>query len=198
MLFILLYLIFNIFVHYRQKHKIMYRVMSVIFVTVTHQITPLIIIRWMMTTLQKWWWWWRWRWGRQWWWCQCRVLVIMATNRNGRNLNGCKPKWPQTGMATNRRPQTGMATNLNGHKRPQTWKATNQNGHKPNQQQIRMDTTILFSRLQNCVLDKSLKLEVSRYLQKKHSIISEYSYGTRIWMVRIDSICTWPFLFLVI
>ena len=68
-----------------------------------------------------------------------RILVITATNRNGQNLNGDKPKRPQTGTATDRnghkpkRPQTGSATDRMGHRpeRPQTETATNRNGHKP-------------------------------------------------------------------
>ena len=49
------------------------------------------------------------------------ILVITATNRNGQNLNGHKPK----------RPQTGTATDRNGHKpkRPETETATDRNGH---------------------------------------------------------------------
>ena len=72
--------------------------------------------------------------------CFSRVLVIMATSRNGQNRNGHKPKRPQTETTTNRnghkpeRPQTGTATNGNGHrpKPPQTETATNRNGHKLN------------------------------------------------------------------
>ena len=68
-----------------------------------------------------------------------RILVITATDRNGQNLNGHKPKRPQTETATNRnghrpeRPQTETATNRNGHRPewPQTETATNRNGHKP-------------------------------------------------------------------
>ena len=68
-----------------------------------------------------------------------RFLVIMATNRNGQNLNRHKPKRPQTGLATNWNghklewPQTETVTNRNGDKpkRPQTRTATNRNGHKP-------------------------------------------------------------------
>ena len=83
-------------------------------------------------------------------WYYHRILVITATNRNGQNLNGHKPKRPQTGTATDRnghkpkRPQTGTATNRNGHKpkRPQTGAATNRNGHKPERPQIKIDTTI--------------------------------------------------------
>ena len=78
------------------------------------------------------------------------ILVITATNRNGQNLSGHKPKWPQTGSATDRnghkpkRPQTETATDRNGHrpKRPQTETDTNQNGHKPGRPQIEIDTTI--------------------------------------------------------
>ena len=75
-----------------------------------------------------------------------RFLVIRATNRKGQNLNGHKPKRPQTEMATNRNghrpkwPQTETATNRNGHtlknshkpERPQTGTSTNLNGHKLN------------------------------------------------------------------
>ena len=62
------------------------------------------------------------------------ILVITATNRNGQNLNGHKPK----------RPQTETATDRNGHRpeRPQTGTATNRNGHKPKRPQIEIDTTI--------------------------------------------------------
>ena len=67
-----------------------------------------------------------------------RILIITATNRNGQNLNGHKPKRPQTETATNRNghrpewPQTETATNRNGHsaEQPQTETATNRNGHK--------------------------------------------------------------------
>ena len=79
-----------------------------------------------------------------------RILVITATNRNGQNLNGHKPKRPQIGTATDRnshkaeRPQTGTATNRNGHKperpRPQTGTATNRNGHRPERPQTGMAT----------------------------------------------------------
>ena len=60
-------------------------------------------------------------------WLGTRFLVIMATNRNGQNLSGHKPK----------RPQTETATNWNSHKqeRPQTETATNRNGHKPKRPQ---------------------------------------------------------------
>ena len=82
------------------------------------------------------------------------ILVITATNRNGQNLNGHKPKRPQTGTATDRnghkpkRPQNKKATDRNGHKlkrpqteRPQTGTATYRNGHKPERPQIEIDTT---------------------------------------------------------
>ena len=61
-----------------------------------------------------------------------RILVITATNLNGHNLNGDKPKRPDTGTATNRK----------GHKpeRPQTETATNRKGHKPERPQIEIDT----------------------------------------------------------
>ena len=107
------------------------------------------------------------------------ILVITATNRNGQNLNGHKPKRPQTGTATNRnghkpkRPQTGTATNRNGHKpkRPQTETATNRNGHKLERPQTGTATNknrhnyIWFSGLQICVLNIRFKL-VSRSRQK--------------------------------
>ena len=72
------------------------------------------------------------------------ILVITATNLNGQNLNGHKPKRPQTGTATDRnghkpkRPQTETATDRNGHKpkRPQTGTATNRNGHQSARPQI--------------------------------------------------------------
>ena len=77
-----------------------------------------------------------------------RILVITATNRNGQNLNGHKPKRRQTRTATDRnghkpeRPQTGTATHRNGHKheRPQTETATNQNGQKPERPQTKTAT----------------------------------------------------------
>ena len=47
-----------------------------------------------------------------------RILVMTATNRNGQNRNGHKPKRPLTGTATNR------------------------NAHKPKRPQIEIDTTI--------------------------------------------------------
>ena len=108
-----------------------------------------------------------------------RILVITATNRNGQNLNGHKPKRPQTGTATDRNghkpkwPQTGTATNRNGHKpkRPQTETATNQSGHKPERPQTGTATNknrhnyIWFSGLQICVLNIRFKL-VSRSRQK--------------------------------
>ena len=92
-----------------------------------------------------------------------RILVITATNRNGQNRNGHKPKWPQTETATDRnghrpeRPQTETATNRNGHRpeRPQTETATNRNRH----------SYIWFSGLQICVLNRRFKL-VSRSCQK--------------------------------
>ena len=133
------------------------------------------------------------------------ILVITATNRNGQNLNGHKPKRPQTGMATNRnshkpewpqtetatnrnghkpkRPQTEMATDRNGHKpkRPQTGTATHRNGHKPKRPKIEIDTTIIwFDGLQICVLNRSFKL-VSRSHQKQHSVTSEHGYGARVY-----------------
>ena len=88
-----------------------------------------------------------------------RILVITATNRNGQNLNGHKPKRPQTGTATDRngykpkRPQTGTATNRNGHKqeRPQTETATNRKGHKPERPQIKIDKIISDSAGYKCV-----------------------------------------------
>ena len=72
-----------------------------------------------------------------------RCLVITATNQNGQNRNGHKPKRPQTEMATNwnghkpERPQTETATNRNGlkPKRPQTETATDPNGLKPKRPQ---------------------------------------------------------------
>ena len=76
---------------------------------------------------------------------------ITATNRNGHNRNGHKPKRPQTQTATNRnghrpkRPQTGTATNRNGHKpkRPQTGTATNRNGHRPERPQTETATSVV-------------------------------------------------------
>ena len=108
-----------------------------------------------------------------------RILVITATNRNGQNRNGHKPKRPQTKTATNRnghrpkRPQTETATNRNGHRpeRPQTETATNWNGQKPERPQTETATNInrhnyiWFSGLQICVLNRSFKL-VSRSRQK--------------------------------
>ena len=63
-----------------------------------------------------------------------RILVITATNQNGQNRNGHKPK----------RPQTGTATNRSGHKpkRPPTKTVINRNGHKPERPQIEIDKTI--------------------------------------------------------
>ena len=98
--------------------------------------------------------------GKGWW---QRILVITATNRNGQNRNGHKPKRPQTGTATYwnghrpERPQTGTATNRNGRKpkRPQTGTATNRNRHN----------YIWFSGLQICVLNINFNL-VSRSRQK--------------------------------
>ena len=106
----------------------------------------------------------------------------------GLNLNGQKPKRPQTGTATDRnghkpkRTQTGTATDRNGHKpkRPQTGTATN----------IKKHNYIWFSGLQICVLKRSFKL-VSQFLQKGHSMISEHGYGARIWTVMVDSLCAW-------
>ena len=50
------------------------------------------------------------------------MYSLLDSGHNGQNLNGHKPK----------RPQTETATNRNGHKpkRPQTGTATNRNGHK--------------------------------------------------------------------
>ena len=66
-----------------------------------------------------------------------RILVIMATNRNGQNRNGHKPKGHRP-----KRSQTEMATDQNDHKAewPQTKTATNWNGHKPKRPQIKMAT----------------------------------------------------------
>ena len=108
-----------------------------------------------------------------------RILVITATNRNGQNLNGHKPKRPQTETATDRnghkpkRPQTETATDRNGHKpkRPQTGMATNRNGYKPKRPQTGTATNrnrhnyIWFSGLQMYVLNRGFKL-VSRSRQK--------------------------------
>ena len=107
------------------------------------------------------------------------ILVITATNRNGQNRNGHKPKQPQTETATNRdghrpeRPQTETATDRNGHKpeRSQTETATNRNSHKPKRPQTGTATNrnrhnyIWFSGLQMCVLNRSFK-PVSRSRQK--------------------------------